>query len=313
MITRPNNKDYDEMLDVWEASVRSSHSFLTEDDIIFYKPLIRYEYFLSVDLYVIRNNAGRIAAFLGLSRNMIEMLFVHPEEQGRGYGKELMVFAVKEKSLLKVDVNEQNIFARGFYEHLGFRVASRDEKDSIGKPFPILHMEYTPCLYTERTLLRPFCSNDLESLFLCCRNPKLGNNAGWKPHESIEESYIILHEYFMKQPSVWAIVRDEALIGSVGLVPDPKRNNPYVRMLGYWLCEEEWGKGYMSEVVSQIIEYGYGRLELSLITANCYPENQRSKSLLLRQGFVSEATLHQAELTYDGRVLDHECFYLPKR
>ena len=57
----------------------------------------------------------------------------------------------------------------------------------------------------------------------------------------------------------------------------------------------------------------YGRLELSLITANCYPENQRSKSLLLRQGFVSEATLHQAELTYDGRVLDHECFYLPKR
>ena len=41
----------------------------------------------------------------------------------------------------------------------------------------------------------------------------------------------------------------QQLIGSVGIIPDPKRENPQVRMLGYWLDENYWGKGYMTEAV----------------------------------------------------------------
>ncbi|ENH9207696.1 GNAT family N-acetyltransferase, partial [Vibrio vulnificus] len=40
----------------------------------------------------------------------------------------------------KVDVNEQNPQAVGFYEHMGFKVVSRSPLDDMGKPFPILHM-----------------------------------------------------------------------------------------------------------------------------------------------------------------------------
>ncbi len=43
---------------------------------------------------------------------------------------------------LKVDVNEQNPQAVGFYEHMGFEVISRSPLDSLGKPFPLLHMQY---------------------------------------------------------------------------------------------------------------------------------------------------------------------------
>lgn len=49
MILRPTPQDYDELLTVWEASVRSTHHFLAEKDIQFYKPLIREQYFLAVE------------------------------------------------------------------------------------------------------------------------------------------------------------------------------------------------------------------------------------------------------------------------
>ena len=141
MITKPTTKDYDALLALWESTVRSTHHFLTEENILFYKSLIREEYFPTVDLYIIRNREGKITAFMGLSDELIEMLFVHPDEQGKGYGKRLMKYAIHNKHIYKVDVNEQNEQALQFYLYLGFEVASRDATDSTGNPFPILHLQ----------------------------------------------------------------------------------------------------------------------------------------------------------------------------
>ena len=143
IILRPTPQDYDELLAVWEASVRSTHHFLTEENIQFYKPLVRNRYFQAVELYIIRRREGKIAAFMGLSDELIEMLFVHPEEQGKGLGKRLIQFALQETPIRKVDVNEQNTTALHFYQHMGFQVIGRDETDSSHKPFPILHLQVT--------------------------------------------------------------------------------------------------------------------------------------------------------------------------
>ena len=141
MILRPTPQDYDELLTVWEASVRSTHHFLAEKDIQFYKPLIREQYFLAVELYIIRNEKEEIAAFMGLSDELIEMLFVSPGEQGKGYGRRLLEYATRRKQINKVDVNEQNDKALGFYLRMGFRIIGRDETDGMGKPYPILHLQ----------------------------------------------------------------------------------------------------------------------------------------------------------------------------
>lgn len=134
-------EDYPELSELWEASVRSTHHFLSEEDILYYKPLVRDVYFPAVQIYIIRNNKNSIAGFVGLSNEMIEMLFVHPSEQGKGYGKALLNFAINEKGLHKVDVNEQNESAFRFYLNQGFDVIGRDETDAQGKPFPILHLQ----------------------------------------------------------------------------------------------------------------------------------------------------------------------------
>ena len=167
---------------------------------------------------------------------------------------------------------------------------------------------------TERLLLRPFRESDAEAFFKCCQNPNIGNNAGWKPHGSLEESQEILRSVFISQSGIWAIIlkEDGRLIGSVGIIPDSKRENPQARMLGYWLDESHWGKGYMTEAVQSVLDYGFNTLQLSLITANCYPHNERSQQVLKRHGFIYEGTLHQAELTYDGHLYDHQCYYLTK-
>ena len=171
----------------------------------------------------------------------------------------------------------------------------------------------SPNIETKRLLLRPFEENDAEAFFACCQNPNLGNNAGWAPHKTLNESREILHSAFIGQEGIWAVTLKDTqqLIASIGIVPDPKRENPQVRMLGYWLDEPYWGKGYMSEAVQAVLNYGFNELQLSLITANCYPHNKRSQQVLKRNGFIYEGTLHQAELTYNGNIYDHECYYIP--
>lgn len=47
----------------------------------------------------------------------------------------------KNLQVKKVDVNEQNNEAVGFYLHLGFHQTGRSELDSMGKPFPLLNLE----------------------------------------------------------------------------------------------------------------------------------------------------------------------------
>ena len=131
-------------------------------------------------------------------------------------------------------------------------------------------------LETVRLLIRPFQEEDADAFFACCQNPNLGNNAGWAPHKTIEESREILQNVFIGQENIWAMILKDAqqLIGSIGIVPDPKRENPQVRMLGYWLDEAHWGK---SGSGSCRTVYRTIRNELSEESGSCHRSFYRSR------------------------------------
>ena len=133
--------DYAEITDVWEASVRATHHFLSESDIQYFRPLILNEYLKAVDLFCTRDASGRILGFLGVAGDKLEMLFLHPASRGKGIGGALLRYATAELQVDKVNVNEQNEQAVSFYQHFGFRQVGRSELDGLGKPYPILNLQ----------------------------------------------------------------------------------------------------------------------------------------------------------------------------
>ena len=140
-IEKVRKEEYQEILDVWEASVRATHHFLKEEDIEYFKPLILNTYLDAVELRCIKNNQGKIVGFSGVAEQNLEMLFIHPDERGKGVGKALLVNSLKEFSVNKVDVNEDNDQAVGFYQKQGFKTYDRSDLDGTGKPYPLLHMK----------------------------------------------------------------------------------------------------------------------------------------------------------------------------
>ena len=138
----PVGPDEDEsLLNVWEASVRVTHHFLTEADIQFFKPLVVGGLRELPHLLCARAAAGDLVGFVGVAGPKMEALFVHPSWHRAGIGRRLARHAVVELGATQVDVNEQNEAAVGFYRHIGFEVTGRSPLDGMRKPFPLLHME----------------------------------------------------------------------------------------------------------------------------------------------------------------------------
>jgi putative acetyltransferase len=135
-----DKSDYPDIVEVWEASVRVTHHFLREEDIVYFKPLILNTYLDAVELRCVKVDDNRIVGFLGVAGENLEMLFLHPDYRGKGIGATLLRYAIHQQRITKVDVNEQNEQAVGFYEHAGFTTIARSELDGTGKPYPILHM-----------------------------------------------------------------------------------------------------------------------------------------------------------------------------
>lgn len=169
-------------------------------------------------------------------------------------------------------------------------------------------------LTTDRLILRPITEQDAGDVFEYSSGANVGIHAGWKPHESIEETRAVMQVVFLNQENVFGIMLKgtDKLIGSIGLIKDPKRDNPNALMLGYAIGEAYWGKGYTTEAAQAVIGYGFDKLELELISAYCYPYNERSKRVLHKCGFVYEGTLRRSEIRFDGTVYDSECYSVMK-
>ncbi len=134
----------DALTRVWEASVRATHHFLRPGDVERIKEFVPQAVGGVGQLAVAFDGADRPVGFLGVDGEMIEMLFLDPTVRGTGLGRRMVDYAVQSLGAGRVNVNEQNEEARGFYEHMGFSVYRRTDTDEQGMPYPILYMEYAP-------------------------------------------------------------------------------------------------------------------------------------------------------------------------
>jgi len=132
--------DFARVVEVWEASVRATHHFVTEADIQVFKPHVWDGLRAVGHLLAVRDGEGRVVGFIGVEGDEVAMLFVHPDWRGRGIGRRLLTHAVAALGAARLDVNEQNEQAIGFYRRMGFEAVGRSERDGMGKPYPLLHL-----------------------------------------------------------------------------------------------------------------------------------------------------------------------------
>ena len=131
----------EQLLEVWERSVRATHLFLSEDEIRSIKDYVPKALQGIAHLVVAEDASGNPVAFMGIEAGSLEMLFVAPEERGKGLGKRLIRYGIENYGLERLAVNEQNPQAKGFYEHMGFTVYKRTELDEQGNTYPLLYMK----------------------------------------------------------------------------------------------------------------------------------------------------------------------------
>ncbi len=137
---------------VWEDSVRATHDFLTPEDIDTFRPHVMIALRKIPSLTVATNQTGRPVGFSGVEDGKIEMLFLAPTARRTGLGRRLVAHAVDTGNANRLDVNEQNVQAVGFYKHLGFTVVGRSDVDGQGLPFPLLHLALRATKETDRSI-----------------------------------------------------------------------------------------------------------------------------------------------------------------
>lgn len=127
------------LTEIWESSVRATHLFLSDAEIRrireYVPPALK-----GVPRLIIAGSFSHTAAFMGVCGERLEMLFISPDERGKGLGKRLIRYGIDNLGIREVTVNEQNPQAVGFYEHMGFATYKLTELDEEGNPYPLLYM-----------------------------------------------------------------------------------------------------------------------------------------------------------------------------
>lgn len=135
-----NQNVINHLINVWEASVRATHLFLSDDEINRIKAYVPQAPAGVAHLIIAEDENGAPIAFMGIENGTLEMLFVALKERGKGVGKRLILYGIEYCGVERLAVNEQNPQAKGFYERMGFQVYKRTERDEQGNPYPLLHM-----------------------------------------------------------------------------------------------------------------------------------------------------------------------------
>lgn len=130
-----------QLLEIWESSVRATHLFLSDGEIENIKQYVPQALKSVPNLIITENGNGCPVGFMGIAEQKLEMLFIADSERGKGAGKRLLQYGIDNYSLNELAVNEQNPLAKGFYEHMGFKVSKRTDIDEQGAPYPLLYMK----------------------------------------------------------------------------------------------------------------------------------------------------------------------------
>lgn len=104
----------------------------------------------------------------------------------------------------------------------------------------------------------------------------------------------------------FAITADDKVIGSIGIF---RQGNIHrlTAELGYYIAEEYWGNGIMTEAVQQICRHVFSNSDIVRIYAEPFAYNSASCRVLEKAGFQCEGTLRKNAVK-NGKVVDMKMY-----
>lgn len=173
-------------------------------------------------------------------------------------------------------------------------------------------------LETPRLRLRRFCQEDLADLYAYASTPGVGEMAGWKHHESLEETRRVLTDFICKN-EVFALQERESgrVIGSLGVhvcqepLP-PGLSAGQVREIGYVLAKPYWGQGLMPQAVGVVVDYLFTKTDLQALLCGHFDFNRQSRRVIEKCGFVFWQT-YRYDARQIGKILDGRVYLLTRQ
>jgi RimJ/RimL family protein N-acetyltransferase len=160
-------------------------------------------------------------------------------------------------------------------------------------------------LVLERCTIRPWRLDDAESLARHANNRKV-----WLavrdlfPHPyTIQDAHEFLQRAINEQPEMKFCVEIEgAAVGGIGVHPGQDVYR-YTGAVGYWLGQQFWGRGIMTEALTAVTDFCFDNIPFRRIAAEVFANNPASARVLEKAGFIFEARLKN-NVMKDGQVLD---------
>ncbi|MGN2613026.1 N-acetyltransferase [Aliivibrio fischeri] len=136
MIRQYTPQDINVVLDIWLNSSIKAHDFVSAEFWVSQVDNMRDIYIPASITYVAEVDS-KVVGFCSLYENMLAAIFVSPEYQGKGIGKQLISHAKEQCPVLALNVYSENVASYQFYLSQGFTVISEQVCEHTG------HMEYT--------------------------------------------------------------------------------------------------------------------------------------------------------------------------
>jgi ribosomal-protein-alanine N-acetyltransferase len=156
-----------------------------------------------------------------------------------------------------------------------------------------------------RCTIRDYGPDDAESLAKHANNRKvwLGLRDAFPHPYTIEDAKNFLQGSIAGLPRIhFCIEINGEAVGGIGLRPGDDVHRKTAEF-GYWLAEEFWGQGIMSEVVPAFVDYCFKEFSLNRIFAMPHSNNPASARVLEKARFILEGRLRK-NVVKDGEVLD---------
>lgn len=163
------------------------------------------------------------------------------------------------------------------------------------------------------TTLRPWNMDDLPNLVKYANNPKIAKNLMDifpHPYSSDDGKAFIKRNTESSPTTTMAIDYKGEAIGAIGL---HQQNDIFKKSaeMGYWLAEPFWGKGIMTIMVKEMVQYGFEYLDINRIFARPFSSNIGSQMVLAKAGFNLEAKLFKT-IYKNGEYLDELIYAIRK-